>query len=94
MSNYDATPVVTLTKLVSEDRESLRAADAGTGLTHLNDAAILAKKSAIARRLVHMAFSLRERNAMPHEEFDVIVDECRPYQTHAAPSAKESVHSS
>jgi hypothetical protein len=94
MSNYDAMPVVTLTKLVNDDRQNLRAADAGTGLTHLNDAAILARKAGIARKLVHMAFSLRERDAMPIEEFDVIVNECRPYQAHATPSAKEPAHSS
>lgn len=91
MSNYDSTPVELLNRLISEDRENLKASDAGTGLTHINSAAVLAEKEAIARRLTHMAFSLSQRGSMSPEDFAMIVGECRPYQTRSTIPVQEAV---
>jgi hypothetical protein len=94
MSDFDSMPIDLLTKLVGEDRVRLQASDAGTQRTHMNDAAVLAEKMVIARRLNHMAFCLSQRDGVAFEDFATIAAECRPYLAHAAIPVGESVHAS
>lgn len=84
MSEFDVMPINQLSKLVEKDRLNLKADDAGTEMTHLNDAQILVEKASIARRLNKMAFYLSQRDGLASEDLGIIAGECRPYLIHAS----------
>jgi hypothetical protein len=87
VSDFELKSTAELTAQMEEARQHLRSPDAGTGLTHINDAEVLQKKAKIALILNRIAFTLKFRDDIQPEVFDAVTDECRPYLVRAnAPS--------